>query len=255
MDASRFQGGEYQLMCIDEASLMPAVVMQQIEERLRSGSRELPVIGLRCASNPGGVSHNFLKNRFIKATDQGKFIATDDDGRTAAFVPSRYTDNPYVDSGYERVLNAIADPQRRKAMRDGDWDAQVGQFFEMWNRSRHVVPPFDENDPYNLPVEWQRFAGIDYGYRAPYGVIWAACDNDDRLWVYDEVYAKGVNTTEQAQIILAHKKSTPERPSSSEPQTRQCGGTGERHSPSLMTTVSLAAASSQPTTIASTAGR
>src|ERR1019366_8751367 len=51
IDASRLLGGEYQLFCIDEASQMPAPVIQHVEERLRSGRRGPPVIGLRLATN------------------------------------------------------------------------------------------------------------------------------------------------------------------------------------------------------------
>jgi len=202
-DASRLLGGEYQLFCIDEASLMAPAVLQRIEERLRSGRRDLPVIGLRLATNPGGVSHSYLRQRFITPTNHGKDIIRDEDDRTIAFIPAKVTDNPHVDQGYIKVLNSIPDPQRRAAMRDGDWDAAPGQFFEQWRRDRHVIT----NEQWNvhakpLPMSWQRYCGIDWGWRDQWAVCWADCDNDGRLWVYRERYASFVDTADQARIIV-----------------------------------------------------
>jgi hypothetical protein len=180
--------------------MLPAVI-QHIEERLRSGNKLVPVVGLRLATNPGGVGHKYLKDRFINPTKRGKHIYTETvDGtsvqRTAAFIPAKATDNPHINEGYEAVLNSIPDPQRRAAMRDGDWDAMIGQFFEQWQFSKHVVPSFD------IPKEWTRYAGIDYGYAAPFAVVWLACDQDNRVWVYREIYATKVNADYQARLIL-----------------------------------------------------
>jgi hypothetical protein len=196
IDASRLLGGEYQLFCIDEAGQMPPAVIQHIEERLRSGTRGLPVVGLRLATNPGGQGHKYLRDRFIAPTRYGKEIVLDDNDRTVAFIQSKYTDNPYVDKGYEKVLNAIPDENRRAAMRDGDWDAMVGAFFTSFKRVRHVVPEFDP------PEEWQRYCGVDYGFRDPFAAEWGAVDNDGRVWIYREIYATEVDAPNQAKLIL-----------------------------------------------------
>jgi hypothetical protein len=190
---------------------MPPAVIQHIEERLRSGKRGLPVVGLRLATNPNGISQTYLKNRFVRPTDRGQVIAIDEFGREAAYIPAKVTDNPYIDKGYEAVLDAIADPQRRKAMRDGDWDANFGMFFEQWDRGKLVVPPFNSENPYELPATWQRYCGIDYGWRAPYAAIWAACDNDGRLWVYREICASFVDARDQARLILEAEEKSGDR--------------------------------------------
>jgi Terminase large subunit, T4likevirus-type, N-terminal len=208
-DASRILGGEYQAFYIDEASLMLPAVIQHIEERLRSGNKLVPVIGLRLATNPGGVGHKYLKDRFVNPTKRGKHIHKERVGesdlfRTIAFIPAKASDNPHINEGYNVILNSIPDPQRRAAMRDGDWDAMVGQFFEQWSYIKHVVRSFD------IPKEWPRYSGIDYGYAAPYAVIWVAVDQDSRVWVYREVYATKVNADDQARIILESERSAGE---------------------------------------------
>ena len=204
VDASRILGGEYQAFYIDEAGLMLPAVIQQIEERLRSGSKLVPVMGIRLASNPGGVSHKYLKDRFVNPTKRGQNEAQDEHGRLIAFIPAKSTDNPHVNEGYEKVLNSIPDPQRRAAMRDGDWDAMVGQFFEQWSYAKHVVPSFA------IPKEWPRYAGIDYGYAAPYACVWVAVDQDSRIWVYREIYATKVNADYQARLILEAERNAGE---------------------------------------------
>jgi hypothetical protein len=82
-------------------------------------------------------------------------------------------------------------------MRDGSWDIFSGQVFVEWRYERHVVQPFTP------PEAWPRYAGIDWGYTAPWAVVWAAEDEDRRLWVYRELYATEVGEFEQARRILA----------------------------------------------------
>jgi hypothetical protein len=205
VDASRILGGEYQAFYIDESGLMLPAVIQQIEERLRSGNKLIPVIGIRLASNPGGVSHKYLKDRFVNSTKRGQKVVEDENHRTVAFIPAKSSDNPHVNEAYDKILNSIPDPQRRAAMRDGDWDAMVGQFFEQWSYAKHVIPSFD------IPAEWPRYAGIDYGYAAPYACVWIAVDQDGRIWVYREIYATKVNADDQAKLILEAEQNAGER--------------------------------------------
>lgn len=196
-DASRRQGGEYQLLLVDEATLMPPGVVDILKyERLRA-SGGLPVLGTRSTCNPGGPSHAQVKQRYIDGTAHGTRIVADDEGLTVRFVQAKATDNPHLDSAYHRRLNAIPDLQRRAAMRDGDWDSFAGQMFSEWRRERHVLKPI------TLPATWRRVAGVDWGFSNPWCTLWAAVDEDGRAWVYRELYATQVGEAEQAQRILA----------------------------------------------------
>ena len=204
-DVTKIQGGEYQIFYFDEAALNDPRVVQQLEERLRTGSRLIPVVGARYASNPGGQAHQYFKDYFIKPTDYGRHTFEHlPEGATAPlthmFIPAKLTDNPYVNAEYIHALNAIPDPQRRAAMRDGDWDATAGQFFTQWNRARHVIPA---EATFNIPLDWQRYAGVDYGVHDAWAVIWVALDNDARMWGYREYCLTDVQAPQQAQLILA----------------------------------------------------
>ena len=204
-DASRILGGEYQLFCVDEAGQTPERVLQQIEERLRSGRRDLPVIGWRGASNPGGVSHTYLRKRFVLPTTNGTLNPIiDSNHRTVAFIPAKVDDNPHLDAKYKSVLDAIPDPIRRRQMRDGDWNVAAGAFFEQWNTDLHVVESFE------LDIHWRRYCGIDYGIRDPWAVIWSAVDPDGRVWCYREIYKSGIDVKSQGEFILAAEKNAGE---------------------------------------------
>ena len=196
-DASRRQGGQYQLLLVDEATLMPPGVVDILKfERLRSDGT-VPVLGTRSTCNPGGPSHAQVKARYIDGTAHGTNVVADDQGLTVRFVQAKSTDNPHLDDGYQKRLDAIPDPQRRAAMRDGDWDQFAGMMFPEWRHHRHTL------DPITLPAGLKRFNGIDWGYTAPWCTLWGAQDEDGRVWIYRELYKTQVGEKEQAAQILA----------------------------------------------------
>lgn len=195
-DASRRLGGQYQLLVFDERTQTSPDVISFLESRLRSGRAEIPVLGIRSATNPGGPGHSAVKQRYIKATSYGQHVVVDERGRTVRFVPSRLGDNPHINPEYAADLMALPE-QLRQAYLEGNWDVFAGQMFAEWAYDRHVVAPI------TLPGTWRRYLGIDWGYSAPWAVVWAAVDEDDRVWIYREIYAKGVGETDQATRILA----------------------------------------------------
>lgn len=112
------------------------------------------------------------------------------------FVPSKATDNPYLDPSYLRALNTL-DERRRRQLRDGDWDTFEGMYFSEFRRETHVIRPFA------IPPDWQRVRGIDFGSTNPYGCLWIAWDHDGDAYVYREDYAAGLTPAEQARRVLA----------------------------------------------------
>jgi hypothetical protein len=166
-DAARRQGGQYQLLVLDERTLFPPDVVSFLESRVRSGrhpGRWYPQHG-----QPGRQGHGEVKKRFIDATNYGERIITDERGRTARFVPAKLADNPHLNPEYAAELRALPEKLRR-AFLDGDWSSFAGAVFPELNRDRHVVRPF------TLPDSWPRYVGVDWGYTAPWAVVWATCD-------------------------------------------------------------------------------
>ncbi len=194
-DATRRQGGQYQLLIFDERTLTPPDVVAFLESRLRSGRADIPVLGIRSSANPGGPGHGAVRKKYVKATNHGENVVVDERGRTVRFIPSRMEDNPHLNAEYRRDLLNMPD-KLRKAMREGDWGAFEGQMFNELSHDRHVIAPVE------LPATWRRYIGVDWGYAAPWCALWAAVDEDGRVWVYREIYQTSVGEAEQARRIL-----------------------------------------------------
>jgi Terminase large subunit, T4likevirus-type, N-terminal len=195
-DATRRQGGGYQLLILDELTLFQPGIVMFLESRLRSGSGGIPVLGVRASANPGGPGHGAVKNRYIKPTNYGERVVTDERNRTVRFVPSKLSDNPHMNPEHASDLLALTG-QMREAFLEGNWDVFAGQMFPELNRARHVVAPFTP------PASWRRYNGVDWGFAKEWAVLYGAVDEDGRIWFYRELYSAGVGEADQARRILA----------------------------------------------------
>lgn len=195
-DATRRLGGQYQLMIFDERTLTSPDVVSFLESRLRSGRADIPVLGIRSTTNPGGPGHTYVKARYIRPTNYGAVVYTDQRNRTVRFIPSKLADNPHINPEYASDLLALPE-KLRAAYLDGNWDIFAGMMFPEWDRHRHIV------SPRQMPPTWRRYCGIDWGYTAPWAVVWAAVDEDGRVWIYRELKQREVGEADQARKILA----------------------------------------------------
>ena len=112
-DKFRYQGVEAHFAGFDELTqFTESQYLYVAKSRLRrlKGS-DIP-IRVRAASNPGGVGHDWVKERFI--------LPHGDKDRV--FVPARLSDNPYLDEEeYLESLNEL-DAVTRAQLLEGDWD-------------------------------------------------------------------------------------------------------------------------------------
>lgn len=118
-------------------------------------------------------------------------------GLTRAFVPALLWGNAALlqnDPGYVRRLRTM-DAKTQSALLYGSWDIFEGQFFASWNPDVHVT------DPLPLPANWKRYVAIDYGYASPMCALWFCVDESGNVYVYRELYGKGMSTAEQARKI------------------------------------------------------
>lgn len=124
-DEERYQSAEFQFIGWDEGSQIPERQIDYVNARCRRPSPDKPEaralaavpLRIRIASNPGGISHNTLKARYIDPYRKGQLP----DG--TAVILATLEDNPFIDrASYEAMLSAIADPTDRKRLREGDWD-------------------------------------------------------------------------------------------------------------------------------------
>jgi predicted phage terminase large subunit-like protein len=88
---------------------------------------------MRSATNPGGVGHEWVRDRFIDQRTRKQ---------DAVFVPSKLADNPSLDrESYEENLNELGAVERDRLL-DGDWDVvDEGDMFQRhWFRSVDKAP-------------------------------------------------------------------------------------------------------------------
>lgn len=104
---------------------------------------------------------------------------------------SRHADNPTFTPEDQARLDRLTGV-RKLRYRDGIWAGQEGLVYEDFDPAVHVVERFD------VPAEWPRFVGADFGQRNATVVLWAARDPESRLYVYREVYETGRRASEMA---------------------------------------------------------
>ena len=108
----------------------------------------------------------------------------------------RYSDNPYLPPDYIRGL--LAYPERwRKRFVHCHWDAFEGLVFPEFKEDVHFVPRF------NIPKHWERYVAMDYGYRNPTAVLFAAVSPGGQIYVYDSHYRNEWRVRDHVPVIRA----------------------------------------------------
>ena len=198
-DLDQYQGAEYVIIFLDEATQLKEEWIKKITACLR-GANEFPKrIYYTC--NPGGASHAYFKRLFID-----KKYESGENPEDYTFIQSLVTDNRALmeaQPDYIKQLEALP-PKLRDAWLYGRWDIFEGQFFEELRTSpdielcekagitseqafeqrrfTHVIKPFD------IPRGWNIMRSYDFGYNKPFSLGYWAVDYDGVLYRILEVY-------------------------------------------------------------------
>ena len=132
----------------------------------------------RGTANPYGAGHNWVKSRFIDPAPRGVII-TDDNGRQRVAIHGTIFENKILleaDPDYLLNLQAIRDPNKRKAWLFGDWDIIAGGALDdVFLREKHVIEPF------RIPSTWYVDRAFDWGSTKPFSVGWWAESDGSRI--------------------------------------------------------------------------
>ena len=192
-DVYQYQSAEYDVVRFDELTHFTEMQYVYLISRVR-GANDYPK-QIKSSTNPGGVGHSWVKERFVDASAPGlPFVGKD--GMSRIFIPSLLTDNgPLMrrDPDYRRRLETLPERERR-ALLFGDWDIFEGQYFNEFSRDRHVISPFE------VPPEWRRYRTVDYGLDR-LAVLWIAISPDRIAYVYREYCESGLTISEAAHAI------------------------------------------------------
>ena len=179
-DVTKYQSAEYDVIRFDELTHFTESQFTYLLSRVR-GTNGFPK-QVKSTTNPGGVGHQWVKTRYIDPAPSD--TVAEYDGGTRIFLPARLSDNPFLqraDKGYEKRLRLLS-PHDRKALLDGVWELNEGQYFSEFSVPLHVTPP------YVVPKHWRRYLTIDYGLDM-LAALWIAQSPDGYSVVYKELYA------------------------------------------------------------------
>lgn len=175
-DLLRYQGQEYDVIAIDEATQIDEEMFLVLAASLRGANSFPKRIYLTC--NPGGIGHGWVKRLFIDRSYRKGEVPED-----YRFIPALVYDNEALmrnDPEYVKRLEALP-ASLRAAWLYGSWDVFSGQFFPEFDEALHVCEPFP------LPRDAAYYCAVDYGLDM-LAALFIAVNADGCAYVYDEVY-------------------------------------------------------------------
>ncbi len=188
-DALRYQGQEYDVIAIDEATQLSEYRFQIFKACLR-GVGEFPRrMYLTC--NPGGIGHSYVKRLFVD-----RDFRANENPDDYAFIPALVFDNKNLstsDPDYIRSLETL--PERlRDAWLYGRWDVFEGQFFPEFDSATHVCKSSA------VPNKIRYFAAFDYGFDMLAALL-LGIDSDGIIYVLREYLSPGLTLSQAAEKV------------------------------------------------------
>jgi len=217
-DLRKYIGGNYHYLGIEELNQFPGSWIQELGGSVRSTNAELKPFK-RYTTNPGGVGHLWIKQKFIdkcppimgKEHYDKKFklhwneplpsaVVEDDEGNTFQYIPALVFENNAImenDPRYVKYLLSLDETKRRMWLY-GDWDVLGGAFFDEYSPFHHILDSRDFNlDTYTGRI----YRVVDYGTTNPFAVCFFVVDLQGYVTVFDEIYETGLVPSEQAKLI------------------------------------------------------
>lgn len=201
-DAERTEkilGNEYITVFLNEATQLSYATIQMAITRLAQKARDskgrsaIPKLILDC--NPRGPRH-WLYYVGVRHVDPDSEKPLADSAKWARLNWSAYDNMENLPPEYIASLESLPDIMRDR-MLNGKWANNDGAVYNEFNEDIHVIEPFV------IPPEWRRFRAIDFGYTNPFVCLWGALDNDDRLYIYREIYATQTRVAVMSERIKA----------------------------------------------------
>ena len=123
-DKYRYQSSAFQYIAFDELTQFQEADYTYLFSRLRRLEGVTIPLRMRSASNPGGIGHAWVKQRFlVEGSSTGRL-----------FIPAKLEDNPHLDQrSYSHSLRQL-DPVTRARLLHGDWEIldAGGMFQRYW---------------------------------------------------------------------------------------------------------------------------
>ena len=186
-DTLRYQGQEYDIIAIDEATQLSEYQFSIFKACLRGVNGFPKRMYLTC--NPGGIGHGWVKRLFVD-----REFREDEDPSDYTFIKALVYDNALLtesDPKYVKQLESL--PSRlRDAWLYGRWDVFEGQFFPEFDPSRHVC-----DSTVIQKNTLRQFVAFDYGFDMTAALLMGV-DRENNLFAIDEFCQSGLTLSEAA---------------------------------------------------------
>lgn len=185
-DVLRYQGQEYDIIAIDEATQLSEFRFSVLKACLRGANHFPRRMYLTC--NPGGIGHSWVKRLFID-----RDFRCGESPEEYNFIPALVFDNPNLTDSDPEYINSLKSlpPRLRDAWLYGKWDVFEGQFFPEFDASVHVCSPSV------IPKDLKKFVALDYGLDMLAALL-LGIDGEGNLWVINEFCQSGLTLSEAA---------------------------------------------------------
>ncbi len=219
-DIYRYQGAEYSFIGFDESTHFAEFPIRYMLSRLRSTESSLN-LRVRLASNPSNIGHNTHKAIFHGSTCTHCRITAQSRRpgeiyhdavwpsdrvlirKSTCFIPGTVRDHTLLGADYLDSLASLPGVFR-KALLEGCWDVYEGQYFDIWDPARMVVPR------QSIPSQswWPHWVGADYGFNLSQAAAYLFCKSPaseefphGRTYVLGEYAARHQKAADFAQSI------------------------------------------------------
>ena len=195
-DALQYQGQEYDVIFLEEATQFSEKVFSVLKACLRGANPFPKRMYLTC--NPDGIGFMWVKRLFVS-----REYLEGEKPEEYRFIQSLVDDNQALISqnpDYVEQLDSLPEDMKKR-WRYGSWDVSEGQYFSEFDRRVHTCEPF------SIPREWRRYISIDYGLDM-LAAYWIAVDNNNKCYVYREYCAPDLPISSAAKAILSRTEDS-----------------------------------------------
>lgn len=198
-DIYQYDSAQFTLVAFEELTQFEERMYQFMFSRLRSPYNPDIHPQMISTSNPGGLGHRWVADKFVENHVSGEIYEAiypaqrlpsgkvlPEQHVQRIYIQSTYTDNEKglaADPGYVARMLANMDDRQIRAKMKADWRQCDGLAFPEFDKELHMVKSFP------IPPDWKVIRSLDWGYSAPFSVgWWTRSPQDGTIYRIDEIY-------------------------------------------------------------------
>lgn len=110
------------------------------------------------------------------------------------YIKAKSTDNPFFPKEYYERMRATMDERRFRSMFGGEWERHDGIVYNCFEDGENTCTPFE------LPAGTEYYAGIDFGYTAPFAMVVVGITPDKSFYQITEIYKTGLTVLDMIKL-------------------------------------------------------